>query len=47
VSVVSCSASACGTAPSLLPKRVAKLEDAVAHDFSQGFDEEVHPYALR
>jgi hypothetical protein len=47
VSVVYCGASTHGTAATLLPKGVAKLENVATHDFSQGFDEEVHRHALR
>lgn len=45
VSIVYCNASAHDTAPSLLPKGIAKLEDVAAHDFCQGLNEEVHRHA--
>ena len=47
VSVVYGGAYAHGTAPCLLPKSVAELEDVAAHEFRQGFDDEVHWHAFR
>jgi hypothetical protein len=47
VSVVYHGAGAHGTAWCLLPKGVAKLKNVAAHDFRQGFDDEVHWHALR
>jgi hypothetical protein len=45
VSIVYCSAGVHGTALSLLPKGIAKLEDVAAHDSCQGLDEEDHGHA--
>jgi hypothetical protein len=46
VSIIDSGAGAHGTASSLLPVGVTKLEDVTPHNFGQGFNYKVHGHAF-